>query len=770
VSYTPILPYGGSDGWGYLKQTLDSQRAAHDDALPTIVKLDLATFRAQIAQATSAEKVADDPLFRKVALAAFGLGDAKPTRAFLIKALTTATSGSGAEKAFADPRWFELAKAFGFGDGTPKTGEPGFGDTVVARYRLQRFDETVGAASPEMRRALAFDRATASLAAAGFDETAGWERALADPAVAPVLKQAFGLGPRFDAMPKAEQVQTLRKAVEPVTGTRTVDALADADLRDAVLDRYFAAARGSTTPGSLRPQTGQGGLAGWRVLQSSLDRQQTAFDRATARDPDLRHFAAKVGAALTAADFVKDERLVGVALEAFGLGQTKPTAAFLQRVLESDTASATSFASQQADPRWRELAAAFGYGDGGGARVQEFGFADEIAGRWRLNGFEEAVGAQDDDLRIGLILDRTLESLAGAGLSAIEGWRRALGNPTVALGLARGLGLGDDFAGLDSAAQIAAVREKAKALTGSDRIDAFAADAPRETLIRRFLSSADDTARPRGLGQPVIPLQGVAGWAFLKRTLTSQQESFAASASVKREMDYFRDNIGSITSAEDLVADRRLLTVALEAFGMADEIGKKAFIEKALREGTETQGALAVRMVDSRYREFVATFGFGDGRGAQTGVDGFADRILARYKVRAFETAVGGVDESMRLALNFDRSMKAMATAGGSENAAWFRVIGDVPLRRVLEGAFGLPTNFAKLDVDRQVAVLRERTGRLTGQQSIKSFADGTSRETLIRRFLVREQTGDAGSAASRGLTALGLLQQIPRQTLNLRR
>jgi hypothetical protein len=218
------------------------------------------------------------------------------------------------------------------------------------------------------------------------------------------------------------------------------------------------------------------------------------------------------------------------------------------------------------------------------------------------------------------------------------------------------------------------------------------------------------------------------------------------------------------------VADRRLLAVALEAFGMADEIGKKAFVEKALREGTETQGALAVRMVDSRYREFVAAFGFGDGRGAQTGVDGFADRILARYKVRAFETAVGGVDESMRLALNFDRSMKALATAGGSEDAAWFRVIGDVPLRRVLEGAFGLPTTFSRLDVDRQVAVLRERTGRLTGQQSIKAFADSTGRETLIRRFLVREQTGDAASAASRGLTALGLLQQIPRQTLNLLR
>jgi hypothetical protein len=233
-------------------------------------------------------------------------------------------------------------------------------------------------------------------------------------------------------------------------------------------------------------------------------------------------------------------------------------------------------------------------------------------------------------------------------------------------------------------------------------------------------------------------------------------------------MDYFRANIGQIESAEALVADRRLLAVALEAFGMGQEIDKRAFVEKALREGSENPRAMAVRMSDPRWREMAAAFGFGDGRGAQTAADGFSEGILARYKVRAFETAVGNVDESMRLALNFDRTMQGYAAQGTSETAAWYRVLGDVPLRTVLESALGLPKEFANVDIDQQVGVVRERAARLFGDSSIKAFGEAANREDLIRRFLVRESMGETGGAAARGLTALTLLQSMPRSGLNL--
>ncbi len=75
--------------------------------------------------------------------------------------------------------------------------------------------------------------------------------------------------------------------------------------------------------------------------------------------------------------------------------------------------------------------------------------------------------------------------------------------------------------------------------------------------------------------QPVVPLGGYAGWAFLNRTQTAQQSAFDESATIVRQTSYFEENIGNITTAEDLVNDRRLLEVALGAFGLDEDINNK---------------------------------------------------------------------------------------------------------------------------------------------------------------------------------------------------
>lgn len=112
--------------------------------------------------------------------------------------------------------------------------------------------------------------------------------------------------------------------------------------------------------------------------------------------------------------------------------------------------------------------------------------------------------------------------------------------------------------------------------------------------------------------QPIIPLSGISGWRFLQRTSEKQQAAFEKSADLARDMAYFRENIASVKTAEDLVADRRLLNVALTAFGLEGEIKKKAFIRKALEEGTG-DGSMAARMTDKAWKNFSAAFGFGDG-------------------------------------------------------------------------------------------------------------------------------------------------------------
>ncbi len=768
MSFTPILPYGGSDGWAYLKDTRAAQKDKADLLLPTLNEFDLAKFRDSVAGMTSATALVNDPPSLRVAMRAFGLGDAIPSESFVTRMLETSTRGEDALSRFPDARWLEMSKAFGFGDplSTPKTAEPGFADAIAARYRVAHFEEAVGAADPEMRAALAFDRTLASLAVGGFSEEDGWRRALADDATRRVFKAAFDLGASFDAQPRAEQAKTLRIAAEALTGERKIDAFADEKLRDAALKRFFDSKTSSIDAASLgftRPQVSGEGGAAWRMLQSTLDTQQAGFARASANDRDLRHFERAIPKALTAADLVADERLLNTALEAFGLGAQRPSAAFVERVLSEGVDNPASFANSLEDPRWREMAAFFGYGDGQGARVREFGFAEDFTARWRIHAFEEAVGAQNEDMRRALIFDRAMETIAKAGLGREAEMAQALGHPTLSLVLQGALDLPDDFSTRTTQEQTALMREGLRAATGRDDLSGLGSERVREDLIRRYLDSAAEAPQRGGLGQPLIPIGGVAGWSFLQRTLPEQRAAFEAADANRRETQYFRDTIAGIDSPEALMADRRLLTVALEAFGLGDEIDKRAFIETALREGTEDQGALAARLVDPRYREMAAAFGFGDAKGAQTAVDGFADAVLARYRARAFERAVGEVDESMRLALNFDRAADALSRRDISEDAGWFRLLGDPPMRSVIEGALGLPAEFSQIDIERQVEVVRERTQRLLGSDSFKALADGAARDDMIRQFLVREQIANGGfSGPVRGQAALQILQSIP--------
>lgn len=257
---------------------------------------------------------------------------------------------------------------------------------------------------------------------------------------------------------------------------------------------------------------------------------------------------------------------------------------------------------------------------------------------------------------------------------------------------------------------------------------------------------------------PIVPASGLLGYRLLTQTEGPQRAIFEAQPQISRDIDYFNAHIGAVETAGDLVSDRRLLRVALGAFGLDDEIDKRAFIRKVLEEGTEDPDAFANRFTDPRYKEIAAAFGFGDALGARTFEPGFAADITAAYKDRQFEIAVGDQNESLRLALNFRREIKEYANADDPEGTAWFSVMGDKPLRAVFEGAFGLSEAFGQLDIDRQRDELRSYNNNIFGSKSLEVFQDDEMVEKAIGRFLIRRSIEDGPSAATPGYSALVLL------------
>jgi hypothetical protein len=259
--------------------------------------------------------------------------------------------------------------------------------------------------------------------------------------------------------------------------------------------------------------------------------------------------------------------------------------------------------------------------------------------------------------------------------------------------------------------------------------------------------------------QPVLPLRGYSGWGFLKRTMVRQQAVQQALPAQQRDEAYFRDRIGKADTAERLVNDKRLLRIALTAFGLEGDVNSKAFIQKVLEGGTLKEGSLANKLADKQYAKFAAAFGYGDFSVPRTKLSTFPDEILAQYRARSFETAVGEQNNTYRLALNAEREIPALAARTNSENAKWYTLLGNAPLREVMQTALGLPKSFSSIDIDQQVGILKKRTEAAFGSSDLVQFKDPAKMEALTRRFLLQsEMQGQA--VTSPASTALMLLRR----------
>jgi hypothetical protein len=260
---------------------------------------------------------------------------------------------------------------------------------------------------------------------------------------------------------------------------------------------------------------------------------------------------------------------------------------------------------------------------------------------------------------------------------------------------------------------------------------------------------------------PAIPLGGYAGWAYLKRTMTAQTKAFNSAPDIKSDEEYFRSKIGNVTTAEQLVSDRRLLKVALGAFGLDADIDNKFFIQKVLQDGTLKTGTLANKLADKQYQKMSSAFGFGDYTIPSTKISTFPDKIIDAYRARQFESAIGDQSEDLRLALNVQRELPAIAgKSTASENTMWFTILGSAPLRKVFEKALGLPSSIGTLDLDQQLSAFKAKASIQLGSSAVSQFTDPTKVEGLVRRFLVRSEAETYAKSGS-GNAALQIMQQV---------
>ena len=145
--------------------------------------------------------------------------------------------------------------------------------------------------------------------------------------------------------------------------------------------------------------------------------------------------------------------------------------------------------------------------------------------------------------------------------------------------------------------------------------------------------------------------------AFLavSQNLSRYQTMTAAEPAVKTATAYYEANIGSVKSVQDLVGNYRLLSYALNAYGLGDQINSKGLIAKVLEGGVSNPKSLANTLPNSQWKAFAAAFNFVDSGTTPPSSTSAVATTTSDYVEHQLESDQGGQDVGVQLALYFQR-------------------------------------------------------------------------------------------------------------------
>lgn len=194
----------------------------------------------------------------------------------------------------------------------------------------------------------------------------------------------------------------------------------------------------------------------------------------------------------------------------------------------------------------------------------------------------------------------------------------------------------------------------------------------------------------------------------------------AAKPQVARETEYYLKTIEKTKSIDEFLADDRLFSYAMKAFGLGDMAYAKAFMRKVLTEGISNPDSFANKLTDRRYREFAETFNFAEFGSTTTIFDSTRQGTVDRYLRQTLEEDAGRQNEGVRLALYFQRKASSLTSA--------YTILADPALTKVVQTALDLPAASSAMDIDKQAQLIASRL-------DLADFKDPDKLSAFLDRF-----------------------------------
>jgi len=254
------------------------------------------------------------------------------------------------------------------------------------------------------------------------------------------------------------------------------------------------------------------GLPAWSLLSRSLAIQQSLHSSSFPIKSDTEYFQSRFSELTTVDELVSDRRVLRVVLGAYGLSDDIDSRHFIKTILNEGLSDPSALANKLADQRYKSLAADFDFSVTPPNHKTKPSLALQTIDRFRRQVFEEAVGVANNDMRLTLTFQRTLEQLSRSASTNGAAWYQLMATPPLREVLQVALGLPQEFANLDVDEQFERFQDKAETVFGSSDVAQLSNEILSEEIIQRFLiiRQSSQVSTASSLETALVLLSGLA--------------------------------------------------------------------------------------------------------------------------------------------------------------------------------------------------------------------------------------------------------------------
>jgi hypothetical protein len=473
-----------------------------------------------------------------------------------------------------------------------------------------------------------------------------------------------------------------------------VKAFDFADLGDGATS-YNPAQQGVTHNYSLQVEVG--------ALQTGLDQERT----------ETFNFLSKIGNVKSIDDLMADNRLLSYAMAAYGLDADEESPETVRQMLEGGVSDPDSPANKAYDKSYANFVSAFDFAQYGDQTTMRAAVLTQTP-----QNYLAASGLTP--LKVGSTTDQAAVDYFTANIGKVTSITDLMSDKRL-------LAFAMTAFGLDATTEPPSrVREMlAGGVSDPDSPANQLSDKRYAAFVRAFdFAAYEDATTSRDVVTQAVPTLYLQG---------SDPENA-----------YFRANIGQVKSVDGLMADKRLLSYAMSAYGLDASTVSRDRVRSMLLGGVTDPYSPANLSSDKRYAAFVTAFDFADFGEATTSRAEVLDQT-PRYHIENadpetayFRANIGKVKSADGL-MSDDRLLAYALSAYGLDASTEDRT----ELKRLLEGGVSSPYDPANLKGDpRYVALVAafdfQQYGAQTTSRASVLDATPTSYATLDGLGLVK--------------------------------